>query len=132
MSHLVCSAHLEQDLYLPDTGKAAHVDVPALLNALGADDVHALRVTADLCSIQCLSDHVDQLLLVHALRPSPHAHGSGNTVIDVLTPAAICHMPFCLHKGHLWRSSNMHAARRGLAMHLSKIGLCSLATTGTF
>ena len=59
--------------HLPDARKAAHVDVPALLDALGADDVHALRVTADLGSIQCLPHHVHKLSFVDALHNPAHS-----------------------------------------------------------
>ena len=58
--------------HLPDTSEAAHVDVPALLNALGPDDIHALGVTADFGSIQGLAHHIHQLGLVHTLHPMPH------------------------------------------------------------
>lgn len=42
---------------LPDARQLAQVEVPVLLHALGADDVHALRVTADLGRIQRLQEN---------------------------------------------------------------------------
>jgi hypothetical protein len=50
---------------LPDLGQPAQVQVPALLQALGLDQIHALGVAADLCGVEGLADVVNEGLLVH-------------------------------------------------------------------
>jgi hypothetical protein len=39
---------------LPDAGQLAEVEVPALLDALGTNDIHALGVAADLGGVESL------------------------------------------------------------------------------
>ena len=56
---------------LPDARERAHLDAPVLLHALGANDVHALRVGADLAGVQRLRHLLHQRRLVLALPPAP-------------------------------------------------------------
>jgi hypothetical protein len=41
---------------LPDAGQLAEVEIPALLDALGTDDIHALGIAADLGGVESLQE----------------------------------------------------------------------------
>ena len=59
-------------LYLPDTSKLAHLNVPAHRDALGSDDVQSLSVGADLAGIQRLAHRSGQISLVHLALQRTH------------------------------------------------------------
>lgn len=68
---------------LPDAGALAQVDRPPELLARLADEVHALRVGADLGGVQRLADVVHELRLVHArhVRGASEDLGRGDALL---------------------------------------------------